>query len=140
MPYDNLREAYIEARTYLTKIIEYSEKLGLEDNRISYLLSKEGFLGENIFRMLSDIRSIQRGDSGFLVTPKSLGLDKDRALHSLLFLKVDAEAMEEKLELINGEVDKEIMETVRKFCHSLNKLDDIVTDLTLEKISPKETE
>ena len=140
MTYDTLRNAYLESRKHFTKIIEYSEKIGLEDGYLSSLLDFESSFAPTLFRMLDHIQTIKEGNKGFLITQRIIGLDKDRIINPLAKLHMHAEMIKEALEIANGGVDEEIMKTIRNFCHSLNKLDDIVTDLTLENVSTKKTE
>jgi len=133
MSYDSLRESYLESRKYLTTILENSEILGLEDSRILYLLQEEGSLGKNIYHMLSDLQRIQRKDKGLLITPKKVGLDRSMTLYALSILRQDIEQIEEDVDLANGQIDDTIREAVTGYCHSLNKIDDIVTDLKLNQ-------
>jgi len=134
MTYNTLRDTYLQSRESFTNILRASEELGLDDSRIVYLLEQEGLLGKNLYIMLSDLQRIQRGDKGMLITSKKIGLDKSMILFPLSILKQDIERIEEELEIANGSANNNIKNAVTNYCHSLNKIDDIITDLKLEDL------
>jgi len=129
MSYDILKDTYLESREKLTAILRYSQELSLEDWRVSNLLEKEGLFGKILYAMLEDIGRIKKRDSSILTT-KKLDVDKLTAQIHLEHLRLHTEEIEERLTLTKID-STEAREAIPSYHHLLNRIDDILEDLTL---------
>lgn len=137
MTYNILREAYLKARTNLTILLSNSEKLGLGDGRISYLVDKEGLYGKRIFSLLSNISKIQKKEQSILLNQKRMEMDKSMVISPLLILMQDIQQIQEVLSVANGCIDKKVINTVNSCYNSLNKVYTILKSRELEEILEK---